>query len=398
MVRCGVGTFLFAAGTRTCVTATRGTALLSDPNFFCRFTKMMPISYRDIHRASARSGHCGETRDGEGISCKSTDLRGSFGRLGPRACVYRCIGCAQCSFVSLGINADDDCSWYSQCDQFQQGASNDNPTIITWQVREPNGTVTMPEEFVMRRWRESTSKSAGSRPGYCAQTFRAGNCSTGSKGTWTLPSLSSCRAACLACPRCAAISYSRVERDCSWYSRCDAHDLRRPPRNAPDYITVVVRPGGPIMNATDLPGKARGESRGDRPVRLALATLSLGPFLSALVQWCEGADRLRRALPSHWRVQTVILGGTSQLDPFNPYVVADQDSSGNASAAHLFEQSAFNGVCPGARLVRIRAAMDAAVRVSCRASAKCVGKTPHVRCYETARGLRSNPLCLRAST
>jgi hypothetical protein len=148
--------------------------------------------------------------------------------------------------------------------------------------------------------------------GYCGRTWRSGNCTIDDKGSWSLTSLSACRSACLACPRCRYLSFSRTERDCSWYTECSLADLRRSPNSAPDYVTLALRSQ---IESTALANTSSSRPLDDsRPLRVAVATVSLGPFVPALVQWCESVARLRSAWPPHWRVQALILGGVAQLD------------------------------------------------------------------------------------
>ena len=69
----------------------------------------------------------------------------------------------------------------------------------------------------------------GARRGFCASTepASAGNCTSGSKGSWPLMGptpLASCLDRCRnECPRCRSISFSVSEAECSWYhDSCDA--------------------------------------------------------------------------------------------------------------------------------------------------------------------------------
>ena len=56
------------------------------------------------------------------------------------------------------------------------------------------------------------------------------------------------------------VSWSAARRDCSWYASCALDDLRRPPHEAPDYVSVRVRaapaallpPGGPSVTAKSI--------------------------------------------------------------------------------------------------------------------------------------------------
>ena len=71
--------------------------------------------------------------------------------------------------------------------------------------------------------------------GYCAATAtgKVGDCTAGNKGCFTWPpspaaapsgklrGLQACVLECLKCARCNYVSFSRMERDCSWYHSCD---------------------------------------------------------------------------------------------------------------------------------------------------------------------------------
>lgn len=217
---------------------------------------------------------------------------------------------------------------------------------------------------------------ATSRPGYCARTMREGDCDVDERGTWTLTSLAACRSRCLKCARCTAISFSRLERDCSWYYECDLYDLRRPPRSAPDYVSMRIRPA---PNGTSSLSRSEPAAAAEsvRPLRVALATLSLGPFVAALVQWCESNTRLRRALPASWRVQLTIVGGLAPLAP--TAAQAHEEDAGSINGTE--HAKAFHAVCPVAKAVPVRSRLLAAARASCAVSRRCIGKTPDIRCH-----------------
>ena len=68
--------------------------------------------------------------------------------------------------------------------------------------------------------------------GYCATTeYNTGACLRDTKGSFPWPAdvgtrstewhLQACIASCMACARCNFVSFSRGERDCSWYRDCD---------------------------------------------------------------------------------------------------------------------------------------------------------------------------------
>ena len=91
--------------------------------------------------------------------------------------------------------------------------------------------------------------------GYCAATDagKLGDCAAGSKGCFAWPleaqrytqpagklrGLQACIRECLTCARCNFVSFSRVERDCSWYFECDLRKLHN--GTATGHSSVRVR-------------------------------------------------------------------------------------------------------------------------------------------------------------
>ena len=74
-------------------------------------------------------------------------------------------------------------------------------------------------------------------------TISTGDCTMSDSGILAdASSLAACRRGCLSCARCSVISYSAINRDCSWYAHCRISDLRRPPKEARDYVSVRVKP------------------------------------------------------------------------------------------------------------------------------------------------------------
>ena len=65
--------------------------------------------------------------------------------------------------------------------------------------------------------------------GYCGLTSTDEGKTCGvhdRKGSWTgIGGPSECAARCRACSRCRFVTWSPFDRDCSWYSTCDLHDL-----------------------------------------------------------------------------------------------------------------------------------------------------------------------------
>ena len=67
--------------------------------------------------------------------------------------------------------------------------------------------------------------------GLCAPTTDGGDCTDGSSGAWPYTNATDCAARCLTCGRCNFVSYSALNRDCSWFHAChtgrEAQELTR---------------------------------------------------------------------------------------------------------------------------------------------------------------------------
>ena len=115
-----------------------------------------------------------------------------------------------------------------------------------------------------------------------------------------------CLKACSHCSRCAFVSHSVINNDCSWYAHCRLDDLRRPPKNAHDYASFMVRSSVPPPTA--LPPPPVGAS-----ARLAIAiATTIKPTersACALLQWCERAELYARALRLNrgWSADVLLL-------------------------------------------------------------------------------------------
>ena len=166
-------------------------------------------------------------------------------------------------------------------------------------------------------------------------------------GTLPAKSLHECVHLCKAtCKRCAYISFSVKNADCSWYVACDLEDLRRPPISAGDYVSLKVRQRA-------IPPPARLWSHLSKPLRPALSiaiattTAPSAKAACALLQWCERAALFARSLRANgWSTDVLLL--------VEPAMLALRQ----ASAA-----------CPGATHVEIEARLVRMVRA-------CEQKTP----------------------
>ena len=182
------------------------------------------------------------------------------------ACVERCKTCDRCRYISHSPRLKD-CSWYASCNRPLRQEPSGFSTQHVHENRPP-----IPLEPPWRNSEPSHGRKFGARRGYCSTTLVAASlemhCAIGDSGILEgVSSLRMCRQRCEACPRCAVVSWSASRRDCSWYAQCDLDDLRRPPRAAPDYVSVRVRPV-PSALPPPLPQPA-----GARPLSLAVATL-----------------------------------------------------------------------------------------------------------------------------
>lgn len=148
------------------------------------------------------------------------------------------------------------------------------------------------------------------KPGYCAPVKYNGSCNLDSIGYWDaggqIHSLLSCAERCLACDRCAYISFSVVQRICSWHSQCDMSDLRRS-QSGVDFRSVAVRTPRPSRPPRmPRPGLRSG-------LQLGIVTLVAGGSMRCgLVHWCERAQAMSEGLPDKWNVTIGVLG-----DPFD---------------------------------------------------------------------------------
>lgn len=277
-------------------------------------------------------GYCAVTEGGG--SC-SHGRSGSWSNaVSLSACAARCASCSRCRFVSFSA-ALSDCSWYAAC---QLTRLQQTPSGFTT-LHVPAGRLPVPPDPPWRQVPPAHGAPRDAKRGYCSTTLYAGDCMLGDAGTMEgVPDLLTCRQRCLECPRCAVISWSLQRRDCSWYALCAINDLRRPPRDAPDYLSMRVRDAPATLPPPPSQQPRSGVPTG-RPLSMAIATLaaamprhkrargngakgtgeadggddSPGAIGCALVLWCERADRLRRALHSGlgWNVTLVLVGASA---------------------------------------------------------------------------------------
>jgi hypothetical protein len=163
-------------------------------------------------------------------------------------------------------------------------------------------------------------KAAGCRVGLCGLTISPGECHLGDYGFFengASDSLESCRRACRTCARCAFVSWSAKNRDCSWYASCDMDDLRRPPKGAPDYVTYHERTAAPPVKLW--PGALRRHldpTRGGLSIGIATTVPPNTRSACSLVQWCERASLFARALRGlGWSASVVVLAEPGQKAP-----------------------------------------------------------------------------------
>jgi hypothetical protein len=177
-------------------------------------------------------GYCAATVDGDNGDCDA-GVRGSWmaseaGVQTLAECADLCGNCSRCNYVSFSL-AGNDCSWHHSCSLEKLHAD-----VGDFQSRA------VPPWVARKRWRRPVWTRAERAPGrnltaairgLCAKTWQRGDCESDGSGSFTgrIASLEACEARCRTCTRCAFVSYSRLANDCSWYTRCDLDDLRRPP-------------------------------------------------------------------------------------------------------------------------------------------------------------------------
>ena len=83
--------------------------------------------------------------------------------------------------------------------------------------------------------------TAGAR-GFCAETAEGweGDCATGLQGAWPWQGRAACIERCTRCRRCNFVSFSDINRDCSWYHACALDSLNMHAYNGESYTTVHV--------------------------------------------------------------------------------------------------------------------------------------------------------------
>lgn len=96
-----------------------------------------------------------------------------------------------------------------------------------------------------------TTRSAGA-PRAEAPWVPGAECYNGIKGTWELPRSAVaggwaaasrlCLSRCAACGRCAYVSLSLFNADCSWFHDCDMTKLFVKRRGAAGFITIAAAP------------------------------------------------------------------------------------------------------------------------------------------------------------
>ena len=98
-----------------------------------------------------------------------------------------------------------------------------------------------------RRREGNTSALSGPHGGTCEQTDVGGDCESGTLGAWDMRrgSLEQCARRCRACARCAFVSFSATNGDCSWFAQCDLSALTTlpslPKARGDTYVTMRVR-------------------------------------------------------------------------------------------------------------------------------------------------------------
>ena len=132
--------------------------------------------------------------------------------------------------------------------------------------------------------------------GYCAETSNQGDCSMGSKGTWSLTphevrygwlgAAVACLARCKRCQRCSAVSLSVRFSDCSWFAGCNTSQLHQKPSG---FRSALISAATASQN-TSTPASFRGVGQRSAELRSdefdVLDRLQFGPTGTAQSSEC----------------------------------------------------------------------------------------------------------------
>jgi len=154
---------------------------------------------------------------------------------------YQGVMCNGVRWQACGTVRDPD----SDCPRNGQIERLDTP----WAERQENGSCAW---RVLRK--EKHRALVGAPPpetslrgaaGFCEATDFGGDCEKGESGAWEMDaSLSTCVDMCSCCSRCRYVSFSAVNRDCSWHSECSMDSLQLmpgvPEAHGDSYVTVEV--------------------------------------------------------------------------------------------------------------------------------------------------------------
>ena len=194
-----------------------------------------------------------------------------------RGCVQRCLGCANCHYVTFSdFQEESDCRWYRFCDmqrlqnfgQEGRGGYLSLPVRSSPRLRSRAARLAALAPPPTGVGTPSTQSAVAplSQPdvsGFCfpQDRVRAAACEAGRQvGRWQgISTFSGCVEKCKACKACRFVSYAAGigNGDCNWHARCPAatfvarhgrkpplHPSRMPINQSSAYMTRRVRGGG----------------------------------------------------------------------------------------------------------------------------------------------------------
>ena len=259
--------------------------------------------------------------------------------------------CERCNFVSYSEHPDRrSCEWHHSCEL--------NEDRLRWAYIGTSFCTRQVQLALMPPPPPPPPPlPAGAALGYCAlMGADTGDCDHDDQGSWPdVETFAGCVERCRGCAGCRFVSAlvgsngsmlasvlpaeGRRRRHkvknrrrhaphwsaCRWYRHCDMSDLRQtPPTREEQYVSLKVKSG----ESREMAHALRPSQRPSQPqptVRLALATLAMrkldwrrtgGYDIScAMMQWCQNARRLQRALPSSWVTEVLVMDSGSETTP-----------------------------------------------------------------------------------
>ena len=149
--------------------------------------------------------------------------------------------------------------------------------------------------------------------GVCAPTVLGGDCRSGDSGAWAVADLTSCVHHCEHCERCNYISFSKREKDCSWFQACEEANLIASYPGVPPGLLTSFQTFGfstatfidPAPGTLVVPNKGSGGGKGgggkgagkgghkDRQVSF------IRPDFSPIARYCGGHGAVMGGIAAH---------------------------------------------------------------------------------------------------